>query len=397
MPRNVKLRSPEFLDNQAAARLTEILLKDLSSRDLGVYLCLHLGLTAAEASALKVSCIDFSHRTLTICQALMRIRKGKEVTARLVDVEERVLPLPHYVYRILCRAEKRFVSPEDLLVFEPRETRDPRKIAYRLNAINRVHHIAGELAPAHLQATFIRHALENGVDYVTLGRYLGIRARELFDRYSGEMEGSLSAMERVSDYGARLEGLWGENRIRRMNLLILGAGSCGCGVYDTAKAIGVFERIDFLDDNPDVDAAGRWEEFQRFSEEYPLMFPAMGDNVLRMEWIRRLERSGVIVPKLIAPSGYVSPSAVVGSGSIVMARAAVGAEAVIAPGCLLEAGCTVGSGAKLGEGVRIGCGAAVPEETVVAAMAAVESGGAGQKAVYGLHESAADEGEMATS
>ena len=57
------------------------------------------------------------------------------------------------------------------------------------------------------------------------------------------------------------------------NLLILGAGGHGRVVKETAEAMEVFEKIDFLDDNPDCEEAiGLCSDNEKFAGTYSYAF-----------------------------------------------------------------------------------------------------------------------------
>lgn len=53
----------------------------------------------------------------------------------------------------------------------------------------------------------------------------------------------------------------------KYNLLIVGAGDYGQIAHEIAEAMGVFEKIDFLDDKNDI-AIGKVSEIEKYSGEY---------------------------------------------------------------------------------------------------------------------------------
>ena len=61
------------------------------------------------------------------------------------------------------------------------------------------------------------------------------------------------------------------------NLLILGAGGHGKVVKETALAMGLYHKIDFLDDNSSL-AMDRCDAFSQDREAYTHSFPAFGDH-----------------------------------------------------------------------------------------------------------------------
>jgi NDP-sugar pyrophosphorylase family protein len=121
------------------------------------------------------------------------------------------------------------------------------------------------------------------------------------------------------------------------NLLILGAGGHGRVVKETAEAMSVFNKIDFLDDNSEM-AIGKLNDVSELSKEYRYAFVAIGSNELRMEWIKRVEELGYILPVIIHPKAIVSPSASVYPGTIVNMGALIQTNVVIEKGCIVGAG-----------------------------------------------------------
>lgn len=156
-------------------------------------------------------------------------------------------------------------------------------------------------------------------------------------------------------------------------LLILGAGQYGMVVRETARAMGCFEEISFLDDNRPV-AVGKLADYQNFLQRYDCAFVAMGNSSLRLQWLDRLASAGFTLPVLIHPKAYVSPTAVLGPGSIVEPMAVVNTEAVVETGGLLCAGCVVNHNAHVMAGCQIDCGAVVVSNANVPASTKVQSG-----------------------
>ena len=135
---------------------------------------------------------------------------------------------------------------------------------------------------------------------------------------------------------------------RRMNLLILGAGSHGEEVREIAKAIRIFDNISFLDDvKVGDDVVGRWADAVRLIDKYPLAIVAVGDKLLRRRKYKELTDNGFIVPTLIHPSAIVSGKASIGPGCVVCANAIVDFDAKVGRGCIISAGATVGRNAEL--------------------------------------------------
>lgn len=161
--------------------------------------------------------------------------------------------------------------------------------------------------------------------------------------------------------------------MEKKNLLILGAGQYGQVVRETAQAMGCFEKIGFLDDNNPT-AAGKLADYQCFAREYSCAFVAMGNPVLRMQWLDKLEQAGYELPVLVHPKAYVSPTAKLGKSTIVEPMAVVNTEAVVEFGGLLCAGCVVNHNARVMPVCQIDCNAVVASNAVVPEGTKVRSG-----------------------
>lgn len=159
----------------------------------------------------------------------------------------------------------------------------------------------------------------------------------------------------------------------RKNLLILGAGQYGHVARETAQAMGVFEKIDFLDDNS-PSAIGKLEDYKDFLQSYDSAFVAMGNSSMRMQWLDKLERAEFELPVLVHPQSYVSPSAKLGKGVIVEPMAVVNSEVVVEAGGLLCAGCVVNHNAHVLPGCQVDCNAVVSSNVVLPEGTKVASG-----------------------
>ena len=135
---------------------------------------------------------------------------------------------------------------------------------------------------------------------------------------------------------------------RPMNLLILGAGMHGSDVYEIAKSLRVFTRIDFLDDNPGIERAiGKWEDVEKYIDEYPIALVAVGDEDTRRNWTKKLSQMGFITPTLIHPTAYISE------------------ETEICPGAVIYPRATIATGVHVGKGAIVGTGSTVPRKTYI--------------------------------
>lgn len=159
------------------------------------------------------------------------------------------------------------------------------------------------------------------------------------------------------------------------NLLILGAGGHGHVVKEIAAEMRIFEKIDFLDDNPDCEESiGLCCDNDKFAGDYSYAFSAFGDSKIRMKWIKDLEDNSFTIPVLIHPTAFVSPSASVYPGTVVEAKAIINTNSVIETGCIISVGTIVDHDAFVGYGSHIDCGAIIKSNCTVKACTKVESG-----------------------
>lgn len=159
----------------------------------------------------------------------------------------------------------------------------------------------------------------------------------------------------------------------KKNLLILGAGQYGYLIRETAEAMGCFGQIGFLDDRSPA-ALGKLADYEGFRQAYSCAFVAMGNPMLRMQWLEKLEQAGFELPVLVHPRAYVSPSARLEKGTAVEPMAVVNTEAAVEAGGLLCAGCVVNHNARVMPGCQIDCGAVVASNAVVPEGTKVPSG-----------------------
>lgn len=129
---------------------------------------------------------------------------------------------------------------------------------------------------------------------------------------------------------------------KKMNLLILGAGSHGLDVYEIAKSLRVFNKIDFLDDDPKrTRAMGKWEMAEELVDQYPIAIVAVGDESIRREWTKKLSVYGYCTPTLIHPTAFIPEDTEIGVGTVICARVTVGPGVKIGNGCIVTSGSTI--------------------------------------------------------
>ena len=157
-------------------------------------------------------------------------------------------------------------------------------------------------------------------------------------------------------------------------LLILGAGGYGKTVADVASQLG-YEEIRFLDDSrtgPDI--LGKCGAFSAFAEEYTQMYPAFGNNAIRMQWLKSLQEAGIAVPTLVHPRAYASPTAKIGTGTVVLPMAVVNTGVAVREGCIINIGALIDHDSVIEAGCHLAPGAIVKAENRIPAGCKIESG-----------------------
>lgn len=156
-------------------------------------------------------------------------------------------------------------------------------------------------------------------------------------------------------------------------LIILGAGGYGQTVADVAEQSGRYEEIYFLDDNSTADnVIGKCADFLKYKNY--LIYPAFGNNSLRIEWIEKLLAEGISVPTIIHKSAYVSPKASLGVGGVVLPHAVINTNCTVCKGCIINCNASIDHGCIIEDGVHICLGAIVKAENRIAKYTKIEAG-----------------------
>lgn len=156
------------------------------------------------------------------------------------------------------------------------------------------------------------------------------------------------------------------------SILILGAGSFGQTLAETAMACG-YSRISFLDDESPM-AVGKLREAERFLADYPEAIVAIGSSALRERLQRQLREWGFCLPVLMHPTAYISPTAQLGEGCFLGPKAVVNTGACVGQGCILSVGAIVDHHARIGDWCQINTGSIVKAGAVVPPHTKLEAG-----------------------
>lgn len=143
-------------------------------------------------------------------------------------------------------------------------------------------------------------------------------------------------------------------------LLVIGAGGHGKVVADTAKEVGCWDKIAFLDDRyKQIDNVLGWPvlgkllQEEKYLQQYPDLIVAIGNNKHRVQLLKGYMDLGFRLPVLIHPTAFVSKSATIQPGTVIFAQAAVNAGASVGLGNIINTGATVDHDCFIEEGVHI--------------------------------------------
>lgn len=364
-----RVRFADPLPEESVKPVEAALLAYGGGASLGYLSCLYMGISLEELAALRYS--DFQDGGLTVSRS-MPDKAGER--GRIVACARRTIPLPDCMKTLLVRnpnAERTFY-----LLTESETPLEKPLLAVNLCRKITARAGLGKIHPEALRSTFIRRALESSLNLETVAALTGVEAGMLRRRFAGYIKADLGKIRVIyEDFTPRPAG-------RGMNLLILGAGSHGQGVRETAQKLGVFGKISFLDDAAEgSEILGKCGDYRKFLDEYPMAFVAIGDNAVRRRYMELLRAAGFLLPRLIHPDATVSPSATIGEGCVLLAQVTVNANARIQDGCILATGAIVDYGAEIQAYAHVDSAAMVTKDAVVESLATVESGEIVKKAV----------------
>lgn len=156
------------------------------------------------------------------------------------------------------------------------------------------------------------------------------------------------------------------------NLLIIGAGQYGRLVMEIAEDLGIYDRIDFADDNSGEAVCGV-SAINDLYPEYGSIVVAIGDPAVRCSLTEMLLNTEFEIATIISTRAYVSPTASIGKGCIVEPFAVIQSEAVVEDGCFISAGAVVNHNCTVGAYSHIDCNASVMKSSAVPEMSDIKA------------------------
>ncbi|MCB1792017.1 MAG: acetyltransferase [Gammaproteobacteria bacterium] len=146
-------------------------------------------------------------------------------------------------------------------------------------------------------------------------------------------------------------------------LLIVGAGGHGKVVADAALLQAAWQKIAFVDRDPNVTETLGLPVFSgepaddQLREDFSDAVVAIGNAATRLTLLDSLHRMGYRLPVIQHPRAVVSTRSEIGPGSVLFANAVVNPDCVLGRGCIVNTAATIDHDCVLAEGVHIAPGA----------------------------------------
>lgn len=351
-----------------AEKIQNVLIEYDLPESTAYLLGLFAGLSFGEIAAVRYGNLNFQEHTIIVTHS------AKNDNRRLLafPIECRVIPMTDYLLWILQKRGADSKNKEYYIFTDSAEpVESTRRIESRFRKLLPPSMNTVEASAEALRSTFVARCLESNLNIETVSELTGADPESIY-RYFGQYIKATPMDIRRLDHYCRQDV---SENTRHLNLMILGAGSHGHGVLEIAKMTGVFEKIVFLDDTATgSDILGKCSDYLSFQRDFPVAFPAFGDNDLRAAWIERLKNAGFLIPRLIHPSAIVSDNVEIGEGSIIMAQVTVNPGVKIGSGCILAPNAMVSFGSTIGCYSHLDSGCIVAKDVLVPEMTTIESG-----------------------
>lgn len=169
-----------------------------------------------------------------------------------------------------------------------------------------------------------------------------------------------------------------------MKELLVMIGASGHGKVAADIAANSYEKIIFLDDDPEVKSCGKYPVVgtSAMIDHYVKkadFFVSIGNTAIRKRFFEKLVEKGAAVVSLIHPGAVLGSGVTIGEGTVLMAGAVINADAAIGKGCIINTAASVDHDCRLGDFVHVSVGAhlcgtvSVKEETWIGAGATVSN------------------------
>lgn len=124
-------------------------------------------------------------------------------------------------------------------------------------------------------------------------------------------------------------------------LIIIGASGHGKVVADIAVKMNMWKKIVFIDDNLNIEfpfgfeVIGGIDEAIKYKENSDF-FVAIGDNLIRENIQKKLEREYLNIISLVHPDAVIGMNVKIGNGTVVMAGVVINPSTQIGEGCIIN-------------------------------------------------------------
>ena len=151
-------------------------------------------------------------------------------------------------------------------------------------------------------------------------------------------------------------------------LLILGCGGHGNVAADAAEQTNEYEKISFLDDRIGKITASKTnfkehiigviseKNIKKFAEEFTHTFVGIGDNKIRIKWLKKIKEFGMKIPNIIHPSAKVSKYIDIGDGCFINTNTVIQCNSKISSGCIINTSSSIDHESFIDEGSHISPG-----------------------------------------
>ena len=173
-----------------------------------------------------------------------------------------------------------------------------------------------------------------------------------------------------------------------MRLVILGAGGHGQTVADAARMMGRYTEIIFLDDHfikgkcerlfygaaqVQFMLSGKCKDYIHYIDSKSEIYPAFGNNKVRLYWQDEIIKNGGKLPLILHPSCVISKYVTLTPGTVVLQNAVINVGCRIEKACIINVGAIIDHGCHLGEGVHVNSGAVVMAENDIPRLTIIDS------------------------
>lgn len=141
-------------------------------------------------------------------------------------------------------------------------------------------------------------------------------------------------------------------------LIIIGASGHGKVIADIALKLNQYDEISFLDDNEEMKECMQFKVVGKVKDVYNYIsdsdiFVAIGNSIVRKNFIEDLKAKGANIPTLIHPNAIIGINVSIGLGTVVMPGAIINPNSTIGEGCIINTSASVDHDCNIGDYVHV--------------------------------------------